>query len=251
MPSGRSPRAGTTGAGELAASPSFLSQRGLAVGDRVTLGLDGRQTSATVVGKTIDGDPRFLSSTWATLQELDPAAHAAFYDVRLKPGTDVQAYLDAVRAAEPGLYPGVVDDGNLAADTVVSFSSVFTVLLTVVAALGVFNTVLLNTRERRRDLGMLKSIGMTPRQVTVMFVTSMAVLGLLAGLVGIPLGMVAHRVLVDNVGSVDFPAAMKDVWHLPELLLLALAGVVIAVLGAYVPARSAARLTIARVLHTE
>ncbi|MFJ9516905.1 ABC transporter permease [Kitasatospora sp. NPDC101801] len=93
-----------------------------------------------------------------------------------------------------------MDDGNLAADTVVGFSSVFTVLLTVVAALGVFNTVLLNTRERRRDLGMLKSIGMTPRQVTVMFVTSMAVLGLLAGLVGIPLGMVAHRVLVDNVG---------------------------------------------------
>ncbi|MFK4265722.1 FtsX-like permease family protein [Streptomyces milbemycinicus] len=37
-------------------------------------------------------------------------------------------------------------------------------MLTVVAALGVFNTVVLNTRDRRRDLGMLKSIGMTPRQ---------------------------------------------------------------------------------------
>ncbi|KQV19223.1 MULTISPECIES: FtsX-like permease family protein [unclassified Kitasatospora] len=240
-----------TGAGELVASPTFLSQHGLAVGDRVTLELEGRRTTATVVGKSIDGDARFFFSTWATLLELEPSAGAAYYDVRLKPGADVQAYVDAVRAAEPGLYPGVVDDGNLAADTVVSFASVFTVLLTVVAALGVFNTVLLNTRERRRDLGMLKSIGMTPRQVTVMFVTSMAVLGLLAGLVGIPLGMVAHRVLVDNVGSVDFPAVMKDVWHLPELSLLALAGVVIAVLGAYVPARSAARLTIAKVLHTE
>ncbi|WP_425569357.1 FtsX-like permease family protein [Nonomuraea salmonea] len=36
---------------------------------------------------------------------------------------------------------------------------------------------MLNTRERRRDLAMLKSIGMTPRQVTLMMITSMAALG--------------------------------------------------------------------------
>ncbi|MER5863367.1 ABC transporter permease [Kitasatospora sp. NPDC002040] len=240
-----------TGPGELAASPTFLSRRGLSVGDRVTLQLDGRRTEATVVGRTIDGDGRFLYSTWSTLAELDPAAEAAVYQVQLKPGTDVQAYIDAVRAADPGLYPQPADDGSLPAETVVSFASVFTVLLTVVACLGVFNTVLLNTRERRRDLGMLKSIGMTPRQVTVMFVTSMAALGLVAGLIGIPVGMVAHRLLVDHVGAIDFPAAMKDVWHLPGLALLGLAGVAIAVLGAFVPARSAARLTIAKVLHNE
>ena len=46
--------------------------------------------------------------------------------------------------------------------TVVAFASLLTLLLGAVAALGVFNTVVLNTRERRRDLGMLKSIGMTP-----------------------------------------------------------------------------------------
>lgn len=239
------------GPDELVASPAFLSQHGLSVGDRVTMQLDGRQTAVTVVGKMLDGDARFMASTWSVLTALDPAARAAFYEVELRPGVDAQAYIDAVLAAEPGLLPGVVDPGNLAADTVVSFSSVFTVLLTVVAALGVFNTVLLNVRERRRDLGMLKSIGMTPRQVTVMFVTSMAALGLVAGLLGIPVGMVAHRWLVDNVGAVDFPEAMKAIWQLPQLVLLGVAGIVIAVLGAFVPARSAARLTIAKVLHTE
>ncbi|MEU0387313.1 ABC transporter permease [Streptomyces chartreusis] len=124
-------------------------------------------------------------------------------------------------------------------------------LLTVVAALGVFNTVLLNTRERRRDLGMLKSIGMTPRQVVAMTVTSVAGLGLVAGVVGIPLGMVGHRLIVDHVGIVAFPESMKDVWHAPQLAGLALAGVTIAVLGALLPARSAARMTIAKVLHNE
>ncbi|MFI9587909.1 hypothetical protein ACIHCQ_40335 [Streptomyces sp. NPDC052236] len=39
--------------------------------------------------------------------------------------------------------------------------------------------------------------------------------------------------------------------HAPQLAGLALTGVVIAVLGALIPARSAARLTIARVLHNE
>ncbi|RBQ19072.1 ABC transporter permease [Spongiactinospora rosea] len=115
-----------------------------------------------------------------------------------------------------------------------------------VAALGVFNTVLLTTRERRRDLGVLKSIGMTPRQVTVMTVTSVAAQGAAGALIAIPAGMLAHRLVVDNVGIVEFPEAMKDVFQPSHL-----AGVVIAVLGALAPARSAARLTVAAVLHGE
>ncbi|MFJ9668810.1 FtsX-like permease family protein [Streptomyces sp. NPDC101219] len=127
----------------------------------------------------------------------------------------------------------------------------FTVLPTLVASLGVFNTVLPNTHERRRDLGMLKSIGMTPRQVVVMTVTSVTGLGVVGGLLGIPLGITAHRLIVDNVGVVDFPAYMKDVWHAPQPAAMLLAGAAIAVLGALVPARSTARMTIASLLHTE
>ncbi|MCY0943162.1 hypothetical protein [Streptomyces antarcticus] len=44
---------------------------------------------------------------------------------------------------------------------------------------------------------------------------------------------------------------MKDVWHAPQLAGMFLAGVMIAVLGSLVPARSAARMTIASALHTE
>ncbi|MFF2406977.1 hypothetical protein [Streptomyces sp. NPDC058092] len=44
---------------------------------------------------------------------------------------------------------------------------------------------------------------------------------------------------------------MKDVWHAPQLTAMLLAGVAIAVLGALVPARPAARMTNASVLHTE
>lgn len=244
---GRMPEA----AGEIMAGPAFLTQRGLKVGDRVTLALNGRRVSATVVGELIEGNARALEASWETLTHLAPDVRALEYTVRLAPGADARAYAEAAEAVDPGLRAHVSHAGNSATATVVTFSSVFTVLLSVVASLGVFNTVLLGTRERRRDLGMLKSIGMTPRQVVVMTVTSVAGVGAVGGLLGVPLGALAHRLVVDNVGVVTFPESMKNVWDVPQLTGLLLAGVAIAVLGALVPARSAARMTIAAALHTE
>ncbi|MFF9914775.1 FtsX-like permease family protein [Streptomyces sp. NPDC013457] len=244
---GRAPKA----AGEIVAGPAFLTQRGLKLGDRVTLELNGRRITATVVGQLVEGNARALEATWESFTRLAPKAHATEYTVRLASGADAHAYAEAVTALDPALHASVLDSGNAGTATVVTFSTVFTTLLTLVASLGVFNTVLLNTRERRRDLGMLKSIGMTPRQVVVMTVTSVAGLGAAGGVLGIPLGIAAHRLIVDHVGVVDFPAYMKDVWHAPQLAAMLLVGVLIAVLGALVPARSAARMTIASVLHTE
>ncbi|MFB6562159.1 FtsX-like permease family protein [Streptomyces sp. NPDC056400] len=238
-------------AGEITAGPAFLTQNGLEVGDRVTLAMNGRQVAATVVGELVEGDARSLDATWQTFRHLSPQASAAEYEVRLAVGADVRAYVEAAEAIDPGLRVSVLDGRNAGTITVVAFSSVFTVLLSTVAALGVFNTVLLSVRERRRDLGMLKSIGMTPRQVVAMTVTSVAGVGAVGGLLGVPLGLIAHRLVVDHVGVVSFPESMKDVWDAPLVAGLLLAGVAIAVLGALVPARSAARMTIASALHTE
>ncbi|MEU2080618.1 ABC transporter permease [Streptomyces albus] len=238
-------------AGEAAAGPAFLNQHGLSVGDRVTLHLDGKQAPVTIVGRLMEGNAQALDLDWETLTRLGPATQAAEYTVRLARGADAQRYIEEVEAADPALRPALRHPDSTATTTVVGFASVFTVLLTAVAALGVFNTVLLNIRERRRDLGMLRSTGMTPRQVVVMTVSSVAALGLVGGVLGIPLGIVAHRLVVDHVGVVSFPESMKQVWHVPQLAALVLAGVAIAVLGALLPARSAARLTIAKVLHNE
>ncbi|MFE3829237.1 FtsX-like permease family protein [Streptomyces sp. NPDC059092] len=236
---------------EVAAGPAFLKENGLTVGDRTTLHLNGRQLPVTVVGEVIDGDARSLETGRRTMAELAPDTPVFGYTIRLAPGTGSGPYLKAVEALDPALRPSPLSVSGGAVVAVVTFSTVFTVLLTVVAALGVFNTVLLNTRERRRDLGMLKSIGMTPRQTVAMTVTSVAGLGAVGGALGIPLGIVAHRLVVDNVGVIAFPESMKSVWHLPQLTGPVLAGVTIAVLGALVPARSAARLTIAEVLRNE
>ncbi|MFI9803700.1 ABC transporter permease [Streptomyces sp. NPDC052301] len=115
------------------------------------------------------------------------------------------------------------------------------------------NTAVLNTHDRRRDLGMLKSIGMTPRQVTVMTVPSMTVLGAIGSVLGVPLGIAAHEAVVPRMAArvdITLPSFVTDVWHASRLAELAVTGLVISVLGALVPARRAARPTVAEVLRS-
>jgi putative ABC transport system permease protein len=83
-----------------------------------------------------------------------------------------------------------------------------------------------------------------------MMVTTISGLG---GLLGLPLGVEVHRLVAPamlRAGQTDVADFMVDVYHLPVLVLLALAGIPIAVLGA-APVKERARLTVAEVLHNE
>ncbi|WP_350279542.1 FtsX-like permease family protein [Kribbella sp. HUAS MG21] len=242
------------GPGEVVVSERFLRQRGLAVGDTISLQSQGKTVRAQIVGKAMYNSGDEVLSNWATLAQVSPGLRANIYEVNVKDGTDLDAVMQAVQAKDPGLEEAEGQEAGTFVAVVLATVVLLTLMLGTVAALGVFNTVVLNTRERRRDLGMLKSIGMTPAQVTLMVVTSMTVLGALGGLLGIPLGMIAHRVVVPamaNGAQVEIPDFMLDVYPAALLALLVLAGMLIAAAGAFFPARTAARTTIARVLHNE
>jgi putative ABC transport system permease protein len=239
--------------GEIMAGSAFLRQNGLRVGDHLRLEKGDHRETVTIVGEFMESNRRLVAADWSTLTALSPQAKPIAYHVKLRDGADPAAYARTARALDPGINP-TANGPNTVARTIVGSALVLTLLLAVIASLGVFNTVVLNTRDRRRDLGMLKSIGMTPRQVTVMMVTSMAVLGAAGSLLGIPLGVVGHRLVVPRMAdAVDIvlPSYMTDVWQALTLAGLALAGLVIGVLGAFIPARGAARLTVAQVLHNE
>ena len=95
---------------------------------------------------------------------------------------------------------------------------------------------------------------MTPRQVVAMVVTSMGMLGLLGGIVGLPLGYGLFQLvvpLIEHAQGMDLAAGLLHVYSVPLLAWMFLAGVGIAVLGALVPARSAARSSISEVLRSE
>ncbi|MGV4982862.1 FtsX-like permease family protein [Streptomyces sp. NRAIS4] len=239
--------------GEVVVGSAFLRRNGAHIGDHLRLRKSGRAEEVTVVGELMQDNDRVIAGTWPTFTALVPDGKAFAYHVELRKGTDAAAYARAARAADKGLSTQLTGPSS-GARTIIDSATALTLMLALVASLGVFNTAVLNTHDRRRDLGMLKSIGMTPRQVTVMTVTSMAVLGALGSVLGVPLGIAAYEVVIPRMAAgidITLPSYMTDVWHAPKLGGLALAGLVIAVVGALIPARRAARLTVAEVLHNE
>ncbi|HVT66401.1 MAG TPA: FtsX-like permease family protein, partial [Trebonia sp.] len=209
------------------ASPGFLNANDLSVGSRLTLDMGGKPATVTIVGENWDDGNDAITADWRTLTVLAPGKQASAYGVQLASGASVSAYLAAVRQASPGLDPQANDKTNAGTEIVATTATMFTVLLAIVAALGVFNTVVLSTRERRRDLGMLKSIGMTPSEVTGMMVASMAELGVAGTVIGLPLGILAHRLVIAAIthsGTLILPAYMVDVWSAPLVAALAFSG---------------------------
>jgi putative ABC transport system permease protein len=66
---------------------------------------------------------------------------------------------------------------------------------------GVFNTVLLETRQRAREMAVLKAIGMAPRQVVALVVASVVPIGIVAGLLGVPIGLAFQRGVLSYMGE--------------------------------------------------
>ena len=76
------------------------------------------------------------------------------------------------------------------------------IVLVAISLGGVFNTVLLETRQRTREMAVLKAVGLTPAQVVAMVLASVVPVGLLAGLLGVPLGLAFQRAVLTYMGEV-------------------------------------------------
>jgi putative ABC transport system permease protein len=115
----------------------------------------------------------------------------------------------------------------------------------VVSLFGIVNTLVLTVFERTRELGMLRAVGMTRRQVRRMIRHESIITALLGAALGIPLGIV----LALMVGqAISYPAFTIPVGTLVVFVVAAiLAGIVAAIL----PARRAGRLNVLEALQYE
>lgn len=242
------------GPGEVVVGSEFWHQHKISLGQTIVLdAADGAQLSEKVVGEQ-SGGWDVTSADWNRFIGLRPAHRAMTFYVGLAEGTDQHVYTAEAAGIDPGLQSALNDGIDTIEKTMISVISTLTVLLIVVSALGVFNTVVLTTRERRKDLGVLKSVGMTPRQLIALVVSAMAALGLAGGLAGVPAGMLAHRIVIPMTGhgtDRDLPASLLHVWNWPTAMLLVLSGAVIAMFGAFLPSIRASRASAAEVLRTE
>jgi len=242
--------------GEAVAPTAFFTRTGRHVGDTITATLDGQDLRLRLVGEIFDiqGDNILLRTAWTTLPG-NPEAQS--YEIQLKPGTDGDHYAGAIQSSTTGL--GIDVHGHGGVDTAfILINSVLAglaLILTLIALAGVFNTVVLNTREKARDIAILKAVGMTPQQVMTMVMASVALVGVFGAAIGIPAGIALHRNILVLMGQIasgtNIPNQYFSVFD-PELLIaLAAGGIVIALLGAMLPAQWAARSRVTEVLQTE
>jgi putative ABC transport system permease protein len=99
------------------------------------------------------------------------------------------------------------------------------------------------TRERVHDLGVFKAVGMTPWQTLTMVICWIAAPTIAAAAIALPAGLITQDVLVRDLAasiSMVLPVSFVHVLGATDLLLLALAGLGIAILGALGPATWAA-----------
>lgn len=247
------------GAGAAAVvNTAFLNVTGKQVGDTLTLTGDGRSATLTITGEVLAASPEGSSGVVMTnlssVAALDqPGLSPQDYDVGLRAGVNARDYANAV-LAKLGQNFGAITPGNAVVNPFNELIALLTLLLAAVAGLGVLNTVAMMTRERVHDLGVFRAVGMTPRQTITMVVTTVATTGLIAGLIAVPAGVALQRAVVPLMASgaqIGLSAAIYNAYNPVELVLLALAGPVIAVVGAIAPARWAARGPTAPALHAE
>jgi putative ABC transport system permease protein len=245
-------------AGEAVAPSGFLTATGTHIGDTITLTNKGHSARVRIVGEAFAMQQVLLTDN-ASLAGLGAyiLPQLVQFNIDLVPGTSRQSYLDSLDAA---LLPyGVTAQPNSAQVSSMLISmdtlaAMLTLMLVAVAGLGVLNTVVLDTRERIHDFGVFKALGMSPKQTIAMVITSVAGIGLLAGTIGVPIGIVLHDAVVPVMGQAagtTIPGDDIAIYHLPVLVPLLLGGLVIATAGALLPAGWAARTRIATALRTE
>jgi putative ABC transport system permease protein len=246
----------SSNAAEVVVNTLFLTDTGTSVGSTYTLNSGGHQTTVRIVGEVFQpGNDVDIYLSPATLASVDPSAGTQQYAVALKPGTNAQAYANALSAALGNSYyigTGGGDHTQLIA--VVTLVAMLTILIMIVAGLGVLNTVALQIRERAHDIGVFKAIGMTPRQTLAMIVCSVGLVGLLAGIIAVPAGVYLHHGVLPTMAHAansGLPPSLLSVYTPSEIILLALAGLAIAIAGALGPATWAARTRTAFALRAE
>jgi putative ABC transport system permease protein len=178
--------------------------------------------------------------------------------LRLPPGADAgQVALALQEALAPTQRLVVRPNRELRADVLEVFDRTFAItgalqlLATVVAFIGVLSALLSLELERQRELGILRAIGLTARQLWGLVMVETGLMGSVAGLLAMPTGLILAMILVYIINRRSFGWTLQMQIE-PEPFLQALAVAVIAALlaGVY-PARKMGRMLAAEALRSE
>ena len=129
-----------------------------------------------------------------------------------------------------------IDNQISGLSSILNILYVLLALSILVSLFGIVNTLVLTVFERTREIGMLRAIGMTRRQVRRMIRHESVITALIGAAVGIVLGIVLAALLIARVDFIEFT------FPTTQVIVFVVAAIVVGVVAAVFPARRAAKL---------
>ncbi|MDQ3995337.1 MAG: FtsX-like permease family protein, partial [Actinomycetota bacterium] len=120
-------------------------------------------------------------------------------------------------------------------------------LSVIVSIFGMVNTLVLSVYERTRELGMLRAVGMTRRQVRRMVRHESVITALIGAALGVPLGILLAGLITRALAEFDLRFSIPVGW----LIAFGIVAIVVGIVAAIMPARRAARLNVLEALQYE
>jgi hypothetical protein len=262
-----------TGPGQIELGTATMHQLGKHVGDKVKVGSGRTARELTIAGTvtlpsfgliladhvSLGGGAMLPERTLLSIGTAALPANLSAVAIDLAPGSSAEArqLISRIISANPdgtpgGTYPLSPQRGAAILNTAQMGSQPFTLALALAAAavLALALMVLASVRQRRRQLAVLKTLGLGRRQLRAIVAWQVSTILVIAVLAGLPAGVTAGRwVWTGFASSVGFvPVTVVPVL---TLLLGSLALLAIGNLLALMPAAMAARIPTAATLRTE
>lgn len=186
------------------------------------------------------------AATFAQI-EGDTAPTAAFIDVASGAQSDTAEAIEDIASLRPDID---VTEGNFVAqlvgsifDFVIQAVNGLLLMSVVIALIGIVNTLSLSILERRRELGLLRVVGMTDRRVQRMVRLESILIAGLGTVTGLVLGTFVGWALIATINRL-VDASIGFTLPAFQLLLVLVAGVVLGLLASLIPARRSTRLEV-------
>jgi putative ABC transport system permease protein len=234
----------------------YAKGNGLRVGDTVTVtASNGRTTNVTVLG--LYRDPMLFNGVTvsdALLEELDLPTDTQVTMVKGVPGTDPDALKSAVEAALADFptqtvytQDGYKDSVGAQIDMLLTMLYALLAMSVTISVFGIVNTLVLSVYERTREIGMLRAIGTSRRQLRRMVRYESVITSAIGGVLGIAVGVAFAYAVTTRYADEGFTFSVPFV----QLVVFLAVAVMVGVLAAVLPARRAARIDILEAIHHE
>lgn len=240
-------------------SSVMAEKYGLQPGDYIQLrtrgGLRPFQVAAVIVDFYNQG--LAVTGSWENMRRHFRVRDANAFMLKVQPGYDIEAVRQALEDTY-GKRDHLIVDANRAIkgrvfglmDQAFRLFDLLALIAVAVAALGIINTLAMNVMERTQEIGVLRGVGLTRRQVVSMILAEAGVMGIIAGLLGLLLGMILARIFLLAMTAMS-GYRLTYVLPLSTVLTALLIGVVVSQIAAILPARRAASLRILEAIRYE